>query len=86
MYIRDLDDLLWALDIFPTPIVVECEVCGQLYVVYGTECCGECWFIGNILDMDEALVYVDEIVGNRLMGMLNVREFGTCGYDQVSGM
>ena len=36
--------------------------------------------------MDEALVYVDEIVGNRLMGMLNVREFGTCGCDQVSGM
>ena len=25
-YIRDLDDLLWVLDIFPTPIVVECEV------------------------------------------------------------
>lgn len=36
--------------------------------------------------MDEALVHIDEIVGNRLMGMLNVREFGTCGYDQGSGM
>ena len=39
IYIRDLDDLLWVLGIFPTPIVVECEVCGQLYVVYETECC-----------------------------------------------
>lgn len=92
MYIRDLDDLLWALDIFPTPIVVECEICGQLYygdpqdVVYGTECCGRCWVIGNIMDVDEALIHVDEIVGNRLMGMLNVREFGTCGCDQGSGI
>ena len=52
--------------------------------MYGTVCCGECWFIGNILDVDEALIHVDEIVGNRLMGMLNVREFGTYGYDQAS--
>ena len=41
MYIRDLDDHLWVLDNFPTP------------AVYGTECSGKCWFIGNTLDVVE---------------------------------